>query len=50
MNTKAFFSCGGESNLILGIGMEKKIFFVRTLATIKVFHQIDKNACMCKWD
>ena len=26
MNTKAFFPCGGESNLILGTGMENQIF------------------------
>ena len=26
MNTKAFFPCGGGSNLILGTGTEKQIF------------------------
>ena len=40
MNTKAFFPCGGGSNLILGIGMENQIFFLRTPATVKFFHQI----------
>ena len=41
MNTKAFFPCGGGSNLILG--GEKKIFFIRTPAAVKFFHQIDKK-------
>ena len=40
MNTKAFFPCGGGSNLILGIGSENQIFFLRTPATVKFFHQI----------
>ena len=26
MNTKAFFPCGGGSNLLLGTGMENQIF------------------------
>ena len=43
MNTKAFFPCQVGSNLILGIGREKKIFFIRTPATVKFFHQIDKK-------
>ena len=43
MNTKAFFPCGGGLNLILGIGREKKIFFVRTPAAVKFFHQIYKK-------
>ena len=43
MNTKAFFLCGGESNLILGTGTENQIFLVRTPAAIKFFHQIFKN-------
>ena len=46
MNTKAFFPCGGGLNLILGVGRERKIFFVRTPATVKFFHQID-NKYMC---
>ena len=40
MNAKAFFPCGGGSNLILGTGIENQIFFLRTPATVKVFHQI----------
>ena len=40
---KAFFPCGRGSNLILGIGREKKISFVRTPAAVKFFHQIDKK-------
>ena len=43
MNTKAFFPCGGGSNLILGIGSENQIFFLRTPADVKFFHQIVKN-------
>ena len=48
MNTKAFFPCWGGSNLILGTGMENLIFFLRTPATIKYFHQILKNCHWCK--
>ena len=43
MSTKAFFPCGGGSNLILGTGMENQIFILRTPAAIKFFHQILKN-------
>ena len=43
MNTKAFFPCGGGSNLIVGTGTENQIFILRTPATIKFFHQILKN-------
>ena len=43
MNTKAFYTCGGGSNLILGTGTEKQIFFLRTPAAIKFFHQILKT-------
>ena len=43
MSTKAFFPCGGGSNLILGIGTENQIFILRAPATIKFFHQILKN-------
>ena len=43
MTTKAFFPCGGGSNLILGIGMENQIFILINPATIKFFHQILKN-------
>ena len=42
MSTKAFFLCGGASNLILGTGMENQIFILRTPAAIKFFHQILK--------
>ena len=41
MNTKAFFPCGGGSNLILGIGRENQIFFLRTPAAVKFFHKIE---------
>ena len=37
MSTKAFFPCGGGSNLILGLGRENQIFFLRTPATVKFF-------------
>ena len=43
MSTKAFFLCGGGSNLILGIGMESQIFILITPAAINYFHQILKN-------
>ena len=43
MSTKALFSYGGGSNLILGTGTENQIFFLRTPAVIKFFHQILKN-------
>ena len=43
MSTKAFFLCWEGSNLILGTGKENQIFILRTLATIKLFHQILKK-------
>ena len=43
MNTNTFFPCGGESDLILGTDMENQIFFLRTPAAIKFFHQILKK-------
>ena len=43
MSTKAFFPCGGGSNLILGIGTENHIFILRTPGTINFFHQILKK-------
>ena len=43
MNTKAFFPFGGGSNLILGTGTENQVFFLRTPATIKFFHQFFKK-------
>ena len=39
MNTKALFSCGGGSNLILGTSMESQIFILRTPAAVKFFLQ-----------
>ena len=49
MNTKAIFHSGGGSNLILGIGRENKIFFLRTPATVKFFHQIVRKMILwCK--
>ena len=43
MNSKVFFPCVGGSNLILGIGTEKQIFFLRIPAAVKFFHQIVKK-------
>ena len=43
MSTKAFFPCGGGSNLILGTGTENQIFILITPAAINHFHQILKN-------
>ena len=43
MSTKAFFPCGGGSNLILGMHTENQIFILITPAAIKIFHQILKN-------
>ena len=43
MSTKAHFSCGEGSNLILGTGTENQIFILRTPATINFFHQILRN-------
>ena len=43
MSTKALFPCGGQSNLILGTGMENEIFILRTPAAIKYFDQILKK-------
>ena len=40
MSTKAFFSCGVGSNLILETGIENQIFILRTPAATKIFHQI----------
>ena len=49
MNTKAIFHCGGGSKLILGIGRKSKIFFLRTPATVKFFHQIVRKIILwCK--
>ena len=43
MNTKVFFPCWEESNLILGTGKENQIFILRTPATIKFFIKFSKN-------
>ena len=43
MNTKAFFPCGGGSNLILGTGTENQIIVVRSLGAIKFFTKFSKN-------
>ena len=48
MSTKAFFPCGGGSNLILGTGTENQVFILRTPAAIKFFHQILKMTLWCK--
>ena len=48
MNIKAFFPCGGGSNLILGMGREDQIFFLRIPATVKfVFTKLSKNNMGC---
>ena len=43
MSTKAFFPCGGGSNLILGTGTENYIFILRTPAAINFFIKFSKN-------
>ena len=43
MNTKALFSYGGGSKLILGTGTENEIFILRTPAPVKFFHRILKK-------
>ena len=42
-STKAFFPCGGGSNLILGTGMKSQIFILRTPAAVKFFYGIVKK-------
>ena len=37
MSTKAFFHCGGGSNLILATDMENQIFILRTPDAVKFF-------------
>ena len=39
---QSIFTLWGRSNLILGTGTENQIFFLRTPATMKFFHQILK--------
>ena len=49
MNTKAFFPCGGGSNLILAISMENQITFLKTPAIVKFFSQKCQNMTLwCK--
>ena len=48
MSTKAFFPCGGGSNLILGIGMENQIFILITPAAIKFFIKFSKIVTLGK--
>ena len=49
MSTKAFFCCGGGSDLILGTGTENHIFILRTPPAINFFHQIlQKLTLWCK--
>ena len=43
MSTKAFFPCGGRSNLILGTGVENQIFILGTPAAVKCFLRIVKK-------
>ena len=43
MNTKALFSFGAGSNLILGTGTENQIFFLKNSSCDQVFHQILKT-------
>ena len=40
---QSIFTLWGRSNLILGTGTENQIFFLRTPATMKFFHQILKK-------
>ena len=40
MSTKAFCTCGGGSNLILGTGTENQIFILITPADINYFHHV----------
>ena len=48
MNAKAFFPCGGGSNLILGISRENQSF-LKTPATVKFFSQnCQKMTFWCK--
>ena len=49
MNTKAFFPCGGGSNLISGTGTENQIFILGAPATIKFFSSnSQKLSLWCK--
>ena len=49
MNTKTFFPCWGGSNLILGIGRENQISFLKPPVTVRVFSQnCQKMTFWCK--
>ena len=49
MSTKAFFPCGGGSNLILGTGTEKQIFILISPAAINLFSSnSQKLSLWCK--
>ena len=45
MSSKAFFPCGGGSDLILGTSMENQIFILRTPVAVKFFFftELSKN-------
>ena len=43
MNNKAFFPCGGGSDLILWTSSENQIFFLRTPMAVKFFTKLLKN-------
>ena len=46
---QSIFPLQGSSNLILGTSIENQIFFLRTPAAIKFFHQILKEMTLwCK--
>ena len=47
MSTKAFFPCGGGSNLILGTGTENHVFILRTPAAINFF--LSNSQKMTPW-
>ena len=52
MNTKAFFPCGGGSNLILGTGTENQIFVYRMGRLCGGAHEIsgiEAPLFLCGW-
>ena len=48
MNTKAFFPCGGGSNLILGTGRENQNFVYQMGRLCKI-SGIPAPLCLCGW-
>ena len=50
MNTKALFPCGGEPNLILGTGTEKKIYFLRSTNKINFLTKFPHLGKNCQFD